>query len=924
MNQLRTCMVFLLCSMLCFGTLFAGTTGKIAGKITDAEAKEPVVGANVLVEGTIMGASTDAGGEFIISNLPPGDYTIVISALGFQKRRYVNVKVQIDFTTRLDAKLTNEAISLQEEVIQAEAPMVRKDLTSSYASVDATQIETMPVESVTGLLTLQAGIIQGVGGELHMRGGRSNEIVYTVNGVSTTNPFSSGKTVSVATNAIQELSVVSGTFNAEYGNALSGVVNTVTKEGGESYRGSLSFYTGEFFSGRKDIFFNVDAIDPWNDVVAEGTLGGPVPLLEQGLTFFVSGRYEKDYSYLYGIREHNTTDSVYLNPRDPNDIRIAMSGDNAIVPMSVSEAFSGTGKLTFRPFDEMKINYDFLVSTSLGQGYSHSLKYNPDARGTGRGLNMLHSVEIRHALSSNTFYVLQGSYNFHDYKSYTYPLLDANNNPVDFYPGMDWRSLHADPRYQPEYKMSTLAASYSFSVGGTSNGHYYERSKTYGGKFDMTTQATNNHEVKFGMQTSLHELNYQSFTVRRDTIQYLTPTILDPDNVGHDIYTKKPVEFSAYIQDKMEFENLVINVGLRYDYFKANHQYSTDTYNPSPNNPSLPIWVDKSTLLAEAPAKQQLSPRVGVSFPITDRGMIHFSYGHFYQMPPFAYLYANPNFKMNYATGTPSFGNANLNPELTVTYELGLQQQLMENVAFNITGFYKDVRDLLASQQIRISGDETYYKYVNKDYANIKGLMFSLVKRRGVNDPLSVSLDYTFQVCEGNDVSSDAFFMDLASGRQSEKIPVFLGWDQSHTLNTMVSYGQPRDYNITMIGRFGTGLPYTPLLYYNQVYLTPNSGRRPSQLRVDLMAEKDLDLGGLSISIFLKVFNLFDSLIEQVIYNDTGRSGYTLQTQQGTAKETQRLSETIPGVHPVSDYFNNPTYYGAPREVKLGLSIDLR
>ena len=199
-----------------------------------------------------------------------------------------------------------------------------------------------------------------------------------------------------------------------------------------------------------------------------------------------------------------------------------------------------------------------------------------------------------------------------------------------------------------------------------------------------------------------------------------------------------------------------------------------------------------------------------MSFPITDRGIIHFSYGHFFQMPPFSYLYANPDFKYSFSTGTPSFGNADLSPQKTVTYEVGLQQQLMQNLSFNITGFYKDVRDLLAQQQIRISGDETYYKYVNKDYSNVKGLTFSLTKRRGPGDLIGATLDYTFQVSEGNETDANAFFVDLSSGRQSEKVPVYLDWDQSHTLNATVSVGEPNDWNVTLVGRIATGLPYTP------------------------------------------------------------------------------------------------------------------
>ena len=167
----------------------------------------------------------------------------------------------------------------------------------------------------------------------------------------------------------------------------------------------------------------------------------------------------------------------------------------------------------------------------------------------------------------------------------------------------------------------------------------------------------------------------------RDTVRYFKPTIPDERTANHNSYTKKPIEFSVYAQDKMEFTSKVVNIGVRYDYFHSKSQYSTDIFHPTPNDPNLLPTIDKESLLDDSPVKHQISPRAGISFPITDKGIIHFSYGHFYQMPSFAYLYSNSDFK--YSFSSQSYGNANLNPQRTVSYELGLQQQLTEEIAFN-------------------------------------------------------------------------------------------------------------------------------------------------------------------------------------------------------------------------------------------------
>lgn len=902
--------------------LFGGTTGKLTGKIIDAENGEILPGINILIDGTTMGDASDINGEYLINNIPPGTYTVVASGVGFQKQTFLEVQISADFTTRVDIEMSTESITTETVVVQARNPMIRRDLTSSHTTVDAKTIESLPVESITQVLTLQAGITQGAGGELHIRGGRANETAYTVNGMSISNPYDNTRTVTIATNAIQELSVVSGTFNAEYGNALSGIVNTITKEGTEKIHGTASFYTGDYISSNTETFYNIDDFDPLNNIVTELTLSGPI--ISKNLTFFLSGRYNDNKGYLYGIRQHNVTDSVLKNPLDPNDITVLSTGDSAIVPMNAGWSFSTTGKITFRPISTFKINLDLIYSKNEYTPYDHQLKYNPDANNTRYGWGFFGMVEVRHAISNSTFYTVRASYNEDDYKRYLYPLLDASGNPVEYTAGQSLDGLFADQRYQPDYKSTVRPAPVSFSAGGTYQGggqsHFYQRTKIFGGKFDMTSQLNKKHELKFGAQLRTYDIAMSSFSILRDSSRYRSATIAPAGSNLNNNYIKNPVEISAYAQDKMEFESIVLNVGLRYDYFAANSQYSTNVFYPTPNDPSLPTTVDPNSLLADAESKHQFSPRLGVSFPITDRGIIHFSYGHFFQLPPLTYLFSNPDFK--YSVGSPTYGNANLNPERTITYELGLQQQLAENVAFNLTGYYKDVRDLLATQQIRVSGSQTYFTYVNKDYGNIQGIIFSFSKRRTVDDIWGLTLDYTFQASEGNDVNADAFFLDLSSGDQAEKVPVPLDWDKTHQLNGTFTVGELGNWNVTLIGRFASGLPYTPLLYEKQVILTRNSDRRPEYLRFDMLAEKTFKFGDIGLVVFLKVYNLFDALNENLVYSSTGRATYTLDAGRADALETDRIASLVPGVQTSGEVYNRPDFYLAPREVRLGLSIE--
>jgi outer membrane receptor protein involved in Fe transport len=213
----------------------AGTTGKITGEVKDSQTGEPVIGANVTVEGTTLGAATNIDGYFVILNLPPGKYNVVASAVGYHKRTYGGVIVSVDLTTKVDFKLVQTVLESSEElVITAERPVIKRDLTSSEARVDASAIETIPVNEVSEVLSLQAGITTDKGGGIHIRGGRTNEVAYWVDGVSISDGFDHSQAVQVDNGSIQELQVISGTFNAEYGQAMSGIVNIVTKDGGQA------------------------------------------------------------------------------------------------------------------------------------------------------------------------------------------------------------------------------------------------------------------------------------------------------------------------------------------------------------------------------------------------------------------------------------------------------------------------------------------------------------------------------------------------------------------------------------------------------------------------------------------------------------------------------------------------------------------
>ncbi len=907
-------LVFLTC-LWCMPAL---GQGKVAGHIEDAGTGEELIGVAVLIEGTGRGTTTDVDGNYVLLNLRPGSYTLVYSYIGYQSQRVNDIQVTSGQTTRIDIELNQAVIEGEELVVQAERPLVQKDLTASKKTFISEEIEALPVESLYGILATTAGITTGVYGELHVRGGRSNEISYMVDGLAVSNPFNTGGVnTQVAIDAIDELTVISGAFNAEYGKAMSAVVNLVTKEGGEKYEGSVTAYAGDYLTGNNDLFLLPEGVD-LNSTTIEGSLSGPVPVGPR-LRFLVSGRYDSNNGHLHGIRQHLPSDSANFNSSpwyyemhgkpwwDYSDSTITLPDGSEVggagleipderVAMNPNERFNILSKLTARPTSNTRVEYSYLIDNSKAKGFSFGNRYNPDGVASNQRRNQNHSLHFTHTLNPQTFYTLKFSYAKAGYENFLY------EDPLD-------------PRYVKDIGGTgggnvTGFPGNNFAFAGNQKFHIYEDSESLRGKADLTRQYGITHEVKVGVAAQQHSLSRQNFVVLYDGNQYLEPTVESVDNPSHDRYDDQKVfEFSAYAQDKLEFDNFIINAGLRFERFQPNGTYIPDLFDPQGE-------------LGEATVKNLLLPRLGVSFPITERGIIHFSYGHFAQMPGLRNLYVNPEFEFPKGS-VPTFGNSNLRPERTVQYEIGVQQQVGGLLAIHITGYFKNIRDYMALQLVRhstIAGEDLYNIYLNRAYANVTGLTVALTKRRSQNGFLSATLDYTFQIAEGSDDDANRFFFNRLSGRENELEVVPLTFDQRHVISYTVTLSRSRRLGLSFNGQFATGYPYSPFILDQNVDLPTRSGRKPAKFNIDAHLFKEFNLGEIPIRTFVKVFNLLDRLNENFVFNDTGRATYSLSGQRNV-HATWEPNYHLPGIKTLEEYNTRPHWYSSPRLVRVGLTV---
>ncbi len=872
----------------------AQITGKISGRVVDAQNGEPLPGVNVQVVGTARGASTDANGEFFIINLQPGTYTLEFSMIGYQSVRMEGVKVSVNRTSFVEVALRETVLQADEIVVTASRMAHKKDQTSSIRNVSSDQIEVLPVESVQGVLQMQAGVVAG-----HFRGGRANEVSYMVDGLQVTEAFrGESQLISVEPEAIQDLEVITGTFNAEYGRAMSGVVNAVTKEGGKQWEGLALVQLGNYLTGHKDIFIGLK--DSEFNRLQDYRLQLSGPIWQDKLTFFTNLRMRKDDSYLNGIYRFNVDDSSNFQDPNPENWYSEHTGDNSYVPLNDNQTLNFLSKLTARLGSRLKLTFSYIYNKGDWQEYNHFYKYNPFGLATYHKISSLYALGLNHLFARSAFYELKISYLDSYFGHYVF------ENPTD-------------PRYVND-KYSRFGSSSGFSTGDQQKMHERRWLRDWNVKFDLTYQWNKHHSFKTGLLYTLHELDNRYSQIRNlyygTDLEYVLyqPVVYPDSSIYSDIYKMKPVEFSAYLQDKIEFEELVINIGVRYDYFDPAAYYPSQRRNPA-NQLQFPENPEKMSKLLKAKPKVQISPRLGLAYQLSDVALLHFSYGHFFQMPPLYALYENHAFRVAPKDYQTTMGNAQIEAQKTVQYEVGLWQEIVPGMGLEVALYYRDIYSLLSTKIISTFNQIEYGLYTNKDYGNSKGLEIKFDYTRG---PVSTFINYTLQYTRGN-ADNPRFNFDRA-GNSRDPIPTLIpmSWDQRHTFNATVSY-QPTNYGVTLTGYFNSGTPYTwvpqPTEPLAKLNLYPNFATKPSKIQVDLNAFYLMQLAGrYKLKLTLNVYNLLDRLNENIVNPETGRAYTAIITDVERASHRSNFNT-------VEDRFQNPAMFDPPRLVKVGVGI---
>jgi len=1019
-------------------TIFAATTGKIAGYVKDEKTKQPIANAKITVLRTSLSTSTNKDGYYVFTNVSPGNYGVKVERDGYRTITKTHAKVLANLTTEINFDLKATLVKMDVITVTATKPLIKKDVTETTRLVESEQITAMPRDTIFGIIALQPGTsVTKDGGDnsLHIRGGRSMEIKYLLDGIPLVDPMLMGQAGRVSVNALEEMEIITGGFNAEHGNAQSGVINIITKEGTQQFTGRLEYRFGVFgkhygdalfgswynpdidlkiykeeygkeyegdaleifrgiFLGRprphqkpyrgQDItvedlmeqeepveFVNIlDGVyadrteNPWYEVIDEET-GEPKTDVDgnvikekrpykdadgtlidyEAKTVTLPDGYVVDLKQYEGL--FNDSKDCDVSPTHIGQLSLSgpilnnkltfslngelrRSGDYIPNDELTGKTFQGKLKGELTPNIKLTVSglYDYSKSDNYGGyvgfgKYGSDWRFNPEATPVRIGDTKHCTLKLSHNLSSGTFYnVSLGVLDF-SVRNNQFRNKDEDNEEEILWNPFKTSKENVKPDNPEEGIKDVRTPAYSdtnYVVAGDFH-RWDNRTATITTlQADLTSQMTPHHQIKTGCEFEMKDMARLTVTDWGGTNQYVdvygTPKKLsdilgvEENEVADFMPQVKPKSFALYTQDKMEFEGMIVNLGLRFDLCVPDAQYPADRFAPielnddgtvklkrdNPEQAGIPIIKAP----ADASTKYQLSPRLGISYPITARDKLHFTYGHYFQIPRAEDLYTNLNYDMRGQSRL--MGNPDLEPEKTVAYEVGVAHQFTNNLMGDITWFSKDIDNLVDSEHVTPQNAANDYSYLkNGIYGRAQGVEITLQQRRTEKGWLSGSLSYTYSVAKGKGSSRNSGYFTSYFNQPpiTESWP--LDWDQKHVVTAAIDLKLPYDFGINSIGQFGSGLPYTP---NPNAPVKPawNSKRYPPTYNVDAIITKKLYFASMTYSLFTEIRNVFNTknlidIIDPVTY---ARYGKPLNDKKHT----------------------DPRAYDAPRQVMFGVSVD--
>jgi outer membrane receptor protein involved in Fe transport len=991
--------------------------GRISGKVTDLETGEPLIGANVLVVGTSYGAATDVNGEYLIINLSAGTVEVKCSYIGYQSITQSDVRITTGLTNELNFQLPAEGVSVADVVVIAERPLIQKDNTNKIRTTTSEDIDILPVRGVDNIISLTAGVVQE-DNAIFIRGGRQDEVGFYLEGANIKNPESGGRAVTIPQDALEEIQVQSGGYTAEFGGANAGIIRQQLKSGSNQFNASFEFITDNItFKSKDDIFDGEQRLGTtwWGYNEMSGVLSGPI--VDPRYRFFLNINYvyNRDLNpqpypgiNLGNIVDHSSQDSVMLdysagpvrnNSRDVTSYAGTLTFDFSPVSLRLTGTYS-----TLR---------SDLVNNAESRNFTPILSLLNPRVGESDVNNGSFSAKVTHVVSPQLFYELLGGYYLEDQEDFDQYLKEDywsyGDSVANANAGWVWERSVKDINggRVGRYQTPTIRNVFGFGFNGYGEVpvNYQQRNrKGFNFSAAMTYFAGKSHTLKLGGE-------YQQYTLRRwtitgqDDLASLLASRLEANpngdveqikrdlliangvnNYGYDVYGNEidadyddpltdykdgtyfgphqPVFIGAYVQDRIDFNDIIINAGLRFDYFDVDNYQLVD-----PAYPDAGIDASSGEFIPEgwekSPTTQYLSPRLGISFPVTDKTVFHAQYGQFVQQTRLLDIYQGyyrTSFEIKGGFFIPSPVGKGIDPTRTTQYEIGFTQLIADFMSFDATIYYKDVKDqvvFISQTTDANSAFQSYSTLANGDFATTKGIELTFNMRRF--ERIAGSATVSFQDARGTGSFPNSNRGIVGAPLENRAfVPQYIAplvYNNSVRGNFNIDYrfgpsdgpAALHDLGMSLLATFTTGHPYTKGTgaadlegdARNRTPIEPlNSSNTPSTFQVDLSIDKTFTIyDRLAASIYIRVTNLFDTKNVENVFLRTGSA-----TDDGfisDPKLKQKLLETYgPQYEQVYrainiDYaeqwrnaFNggvlatlNPYFYGPPRSIILGLKL---
>jgi len=968
--------------------------GKISGKITDQETKEPLIGANVILEGTVFGSATDIDGGFNILNVPAGSYNINISYIGYQNKTLTGVKVVAGITRTIEISLSSTSVQVQTVTVVAERPLIEKSATNAVRVQVAEDLEKLPVRGVQGYFSLQPGVVLQ-NGTIYMRGSRNDETGYQVEGADTRDVIGTtarynvgGNLITTIPEALEEVSVQSGGFGAEFGGASAGIVAQTFKTGGSNLNVTLQAETDNFgnYPGKK-------VLDTYSYGYSDLVLTAGAPLFDDRIKVFgaFENAFARDQNNIWFYQGGNfgyLYDNGASGGREGDSALVQWNSGNVAGRMNNRYSINGTVLLDFKPL-QVRLASAFTWSQNTNNNLQRNM-FDLERYPLGKNSNLLLNAKASYSISQNT--IAEASINYVDQRNKTYDpafgddLIKYQDSVAAALHGWQYETLTSPPAnynfngfvfFRPGYPaVINFAAPYN-----------KDKNQYLGGSVALTS-IMGKHEIKVGGSgkywtishydidpTTIYPNVITSPDVARDPVQFarILRSLSQVNNYGYNEFgaplssgpdgPKHPSFFDAYVQDKIEMSDLILSAGLRVDAMDLEGWSATNVadFGYDAQDFTLDHPTTGTTFLF-------FEPRIGFSFPASDRTVFHLQYGKYVEAPPLFNMYRSRAATVYIFQNGHFFTNPvgyNIEPTRTTQYEIGFSQQFSDVAAFDMTGFYKDILGQLQMgwfPQPATSSVPSHFAYTNGDFESVMGVEFSLRIRRVQR--VQAQINYTLQDARGTNsfANGAASLLNVTGGdvMPSEVVP--LDYAQTHRGSISLDYRWGKDDGGPILSQLGFNLLFTFNSGHPYTHATGTGGQQGTDLgailndgdartrfpvepinnsvtpwvyQLDLRVDKSFSIGSVTVNVYAYVQNLLNTKNVVNVYYRTGNAyddGWLSNpVASGNTVSNPVYGPTYEQLYEVMNLQNNQnsfrqngfTNFGAPRQLRVGAKLEL-